>query len=568
MKKSIYLKFSSIILLIFFWAYPRFTGYSEILSENLPTYQTSSQILTIVTTSRSSVWSPANVITDGELLEWTASADGMTDQVIVTSGIPTFDLSLDRESDVRITVSKISGNGDLIELIVNSLNISVITFVNAESLSKLSCTDNQIKDLDLRNSGELTELYCHSNQLNELNITKNEKLSILACFSNQIKDLNLEQNVLLTSLSCSNNLLQNLNLTNNSSLSSLECRFNNLKSLNIDNGNNSIITKFDTTDNSDLFCIQVDDEEYSESNWKSIDSWTIFSEDCTFTNDPPLANDDEYETSEDSILVISEEEGVLSNDIDPDDDPLIAILQDNVSHGRIELSPDGSFIYEPMLGYYGIDSFSYVANDGEFDSNEAIVKIEVLLINSPPIAVDDSYSTLENQSIEINAQKGVLSNDTDPDNDELTASIVSGSNNGSLNLNIDGSFSYAPIKGFYGIDTYAYRAFDGIEYSNTAEISILVEPVNKIIAPTAFTPNGDNLNDTFRPVYRGMENVQLKVFDTWGNLVYFESGSELEGWNGLIKGVEAENGNYLYRILAITNSSETLNLEGIFTLIR
>ena len=488
--------------------------------------------------------------------------------MVITSESPVFDLSLNRNSDVKITVSKFEGKGNLFELIVNSLNISAITFGDASSLKKLSCTDNQIKVLDLSNSTELTELFCHSNQLSELNVSNNQKLSILACFSNQIDDLDLEQNPLLTSLSCSNNILEELNLSNNTELSSLECRFNNLESLNIKNGNNRIITKFDAADNPSLFCIQVDDKDYSENNWKSIDPWTEFSEDCTFTNDPPVAYDDEYQTNENSVLVIDEAEGVLSNDEDPDEDPLIAVLQEDVSHGRLELSPDGSFIYEPAQGYFGSDSFSYVANDGEFDSNIATVKIEVILINSAPTAVDDSYSTTENQRIEISAEEGVLSNDTDPDNDELTAVLVSGSINGSLNLNDDGSFSYEPSNGFYGIDTHTYKAFDGIEYSNTAEIAISVQPISEIVSPNAFTPNGDELNDTFRPVYRGMDNVELKVFDTWGNLIYFESGAELQGWNGLIDGDEAENGNYLYRILAITKTSETVKLEGVFTLIR
>lgn len=536
--------------------------------ENVPLPQTGSLILTITTTSRSPVWSPGNVITNGETLEWKATADGMTDQIITTSETPTFDLSVDRNSDVTISISRIDAKGELFELIANSLNITSFSFISAGTLQKLSCTDNQIKELNLSNSSELTELYCHSNQLSQLDVSNCVKLSILACFSNQIVDLSLDRNEFLTSLSCSNNLIESLELSANRNLSSIECRFNNLEFLNIQNGNNTLITKFDTGDNPNLFCIQVDDKDYSDSNWNSIDPWTQFSEDCTFTNDPPIAFDDEYETDENSDLVVDEIDGVLSNDIDPEEDPLIAILQEDVSNGRLELNPDGSFIYEPNPGYSGTDSFSYLANDGEFDSNTAMVSIEVLLINSPPIAVDDSYSTLENQGIAINAENGVLANDLDPDNDELTSFLVSVSGKGTMILNTDGSFSYVPPSDFYGIDTFSYQAFDGIEFSNTAEIAILVESINEIIPPNAFTPNGDGLNDTYRPVYRGMENVELKVFDTWGNLIYFESGAELEGWNGSIKGSRAENGNYLYRINAKTITLETVKLEGIFTLIR
>ena len=568
MRKLCYSKFLLSILLLFCWTYPAFSGYSNLLVENVPLPQTGSLILTITTTSRSPVWSPGNVITNGETLEWKATADGMTDQIITTSETPTFDLSVDRNSDVTISISRIDAKGELFELIANSLNITSFSFISAGTLQKLSCTDNQIKELNLSNSSELTELYCHSNQLSQLDVSNCVKLSILACFSNQIVDLSLDRNEFLTSLSCSNNLIESLELSANRNLSSIECRFNNLEFLNIQNGNNTLITKFDTGDNPNLFCIQVDDKDYSDSNWNSIDPWTQFSEDCTFTNDPPIAFDDEYETDENSDLVVDEIDGVLSNDIDPEEDPLIAILQEDVSNGRLELNPDGSFIYEPNPGYSGTDSFSYLANDGEFDSNTAMVSIEVLLINSPPIAVDDSYSTLENQGIAINAENGVLANDLDPDNDELTAFLVSGSGKGTMILNTDGSFSYVPPSDFYGIDTFSYQAFDGIEFSNTAEIAILVESINEIIPPNAFTPNGDGLNDTYRPVYRGMENVELKVFDTWGNLIYFESGAELEGWNGSIKGSRAENGNYLYRINAKTITLETVKLEGIFTLIR
>ena len=71
----------------------------------------------------------------------------------------------------------------------------------------------------------------------------------------------------------------------------------------------------------------------------------------------------------------------------------------------------------------------------------------------------------------------VLANDTDPDEDPLTAVLVDPSSPGSvLDLAPDGSFEYEPPEGFEGTDSFTYRAFDGTEYSNVAVVEIDVAP--------------------------------------------------------------------------------------------
>lgn len=532
------------------------------------TYREGLELLKLTTTSNSPVWSPSKVTTGGEVLEWKASASGMADQVIQTASSPVFDLSVDRTSAVTITATTVDGLGNLTELTINSLNINSLDLDNSLALTTLSCTDNQLSSLDLEKNDALTNLFCHSNQLKSLNVTLNTNLAILACFSNQIAEIDLSNNSLLSNLSCSNNLLTDLDLSNNAQLIALECDFNRLQDLNIQNGNNILVQKFNTTNNLDLFCIQVDNVEYSNSNWTAIDPWTAFNKDCTFTNEPPVANDDFYEVNENKKLQIVAPEGVLINDTDPDEDELMAILREDVEHGTLALMADGSFDYEPSSGFFGTDSFTYVANDGEFNSNSATVTIEVVMVNEAPVANDKAYSTSENVTMEIDAVKGVLSNDIDPDGDSFTAVLSNDTSHGSLILYPDGSFSYSPDLGYYGADGFAYSAFDGYAYSNEAFITINVVSVSEIVVPNAFTPNNDGMNDTFRPVYRGMNNVELLIFDTWGNMVYSESGQDLDGWNGTINNKTAENGNYLYRIEAITNQIKTIKREGVFTLIK
>ena len=97
---------------------------------------------------------------------------------------------------------------------------------------------------------------------------------------------------------------------------------------------------------------------------------------------------------------------------------------------------------------------------------------------------------------------------------------------------------------------------------------IIIEKGYKLIFPNAFTPNQDNLNDYFRPEYAGLNNLELRIFDTWGSQIYFESGNNISGWNGILKNKLAENGNYYYTFKAKTSYGEVIIQDGPFTLIR
>ena len=106
----------------------------------------------------------------------------------------------------------------------------------------------------------------------------------------------------------------------------------------------------------------------------------------------------------------------------------------------------------------------------------------------------------------------------------------------------------------------------GCVYVHT--ISLIIEKGYIFVLPTAFTPNNDTLNDTYRPVTKGLKNVQLDVYDTWGSLIYSEKGDVLRGWDGTIKGVKAENGNYNCKVTAETFYGTMINASETFVLIR
>ena len=99
-------------------------------------------------------------------------------------------------------------------------------------------------------------------------------------------------------------------------------------------------------------------------------------------------------------------------------------------------------------------------------------------------------------------------------------------------------------------------------------ISLLIEKGYVLVVPTAFTPNNDSLNDTYRPVTKALKNVVLDIYDTWGSLVYSETGDVLVGWDGKIKGFNAENGNYYSKVSAETFYGTIVNSNQTFVLIK
>ena len=91
----------------------------------------------------------------------------------------------------------------------------------------------------------------------------------------------------------------------------------------------------------------------------------------------PEAQDDFYSVAVGTTLTV-DAPGVLGNDFVSGGGNLTAVLVGGPAHGALDLSADGSFTYTPVPDYSGLDSFSYVANDGTVDSSVATVTISVI----------------------------------------------------------------------------------------------------------------------------------------------------------------------------------------------
>jgi CSLREA domain-containing protein len=97
--------------------------------------------------------------------------------------------------------------------------------------------------------------------------------------------------------------------------------------------------------------------------------------------------------------------------------------------------------------------------------------------NAAPIAVGDIFSIPENTPL-VQSAPGVLVNDSDPDGDMVTATLITGTAHGLLVLQPNGSFSYTPDANFSGVDSFSYRIDDGSLTSASATVTLTVTAVN------------------------------------------------------------------------------------------
>lgn len=110
-------------------------------------------------------------------------------------------------------------------------------------------------------------------------------------------------------------------------------------------------------------------------------------------------------------------------------------------------------------------------------SQTAEVTITVENVNDAPTATADSYDAIEDTPLNISAP-GVLTNDTDPDGDTLTAVLDTTTLSGTLTLNSNGSFSYTPDPDYCGTDNFTYHNYDGQTASNTVAVTLNITCTN------------------------------------------------------------------------------------------
>lgn len=304
---------------------------------------------------------------------------------------------------------------------------------------------------------------------------------------------------------------------------------------------------------------------FAEGDWDGngvFDSKDIvlafLTNDFQFVRSTPQGVEDSYHVSEDGRLVVPPQQGVLANDRHGIPESLSAHISSAPLYGRLQLLEDGSFEYAPDHDFSGFDSFVYIPRQDENEGDPTTVSINVAPTNDRPRARVDFYYTPAETPLDVAADRGLLSNDTDIDTMTLQATVDQPPNHGQLELSADGAFRYTPNQAFRGIDRFSYRTSDSLAQSDATTVSISVNQHHVVISEfaasvqTSLRDYDDDSSDWLEVANYDTEPVDLQgwyltddaddltkwripsetVVEPGQSVVIFASGKDLVASNG------------------------------------
>ena len=211
-----------------------------------------------------------------------------------------------------------------------------------------------------------------------------------------------------------------------------------------------------------------DNFTFSVNDGKADSDQEMISITVLAVNDAPIANP-QSETAK-----VNKSVSATLTGSDVDGEPLMFIICKKPEHGILTFDSNfntkGKLIYTPEPYFTGPDIFTFKLNDGEVDSAPATVSINVAP-NLLPVADSHSVTATEDTPVTISLTG------SDPDEDPLAYSTVTGPSHGSLNGTAP-NLTYTPNANFYGSDSFTFKVNDGIADSALATVSITVSPVN------------------------------------------------------------------------------------------
>ncbi|MES2560748.1 MAG: T9SS type B sorting domain-containing protein [Bacteroidota bacterium] len=219
---------------------------------------------------------------------------------------------------------------------------------------------------------------------------------------------------------------------------------------------------------------------------------------------------------------------------------------------------------------------NYLWSNGETDST---IRIKLITDTLLKVIISDTICGLWSDSFDVSikaAIKPIMSITSDVRSvfrNQPVNIYYHGSSNDKLNWQIDKSNTSNPFGN--GIN---------IRFNDTGEAVIKVISVNplgcidsafqkveirdeEIFFPTAFTPNGDGLNDLFKPQGLGVKEFRLSVFNRWGQTIFMTKDPDV-GWDGTADGVPVQTDVYSYQCDMVGLSGKVYGYNGNVTVIR
>ena len=143
--------------------------------------------------------------------------------------------------------------------------------------------------------------------------------------------------------------------------------------------------------------------------------------------------------------------------------------------------------------------------------------------------------------------------------------IISSMGDGSLYYNLR-SFNHAySDTGWFEVEHVVINTFD---CPDTSTAMIRINPETLIFVPNAFTPDGDGTNEIFKPTAVGIKSYELRIFNRWGEEIFFTDDPDI-GWDGTNpNGSIAPFGTYTWKVFSKGQNDKLINRSGILNLIR
>jgi hypothetical protein len=210
-------------------------------------------------------------------------------------------------------------------------------------------------------------------------------------------------------------------------------------------------------------------------------------------NTAPIAVDDDASSLPGKSLMLD----VLGNDHDEDDDALTivsVIKQSDATQGTLTINDGTQVTYMPPgkqngHEYTGTDTFIYRVQDSNGAEDEGLVTITV---NTPPVADDDTAKVTQGLPVTIL----VLINDNDPDGNDIQIASIDTStlNGGSVQINDDGTITYASGANYIGTEVFNYTIQDTHGATTQAYVTVQVQAADVPIVgdsePVILVENG------------------------------------------------------------------------------
>lgn len=219
----------------------------------------------------------------------------------------------------------------------------------------------------------------------------------------------------------------------------------------------------------------------------------------TPVNDPPVASSPAIITAEDTPKTGA----ITVTDIDGD----LPIFDVTVgpANGTVIVNENGTYTYTPAPNFNGTDSFTVRVSDENGGFVTVIISVTVTAVNDAPIATAPAVTTNQNTPVigKITA--------SDPDGDLLNFALSIPPANGTVTVNLDGTYTYTPATNFSGSDSFTVLVSDGKGGTTTVtvNVTVLLVPAPSVTLVKVGVLSTDGNSVTYSFTIKNSGNVSL-----------------------------------------------------------